>query len=186
MCVCWVCCVYISCRRDWPAGPLFFLSLYVFFLFYFMFLSFSAPSWPSPLFLSAVSCSAEWWEEARERMKSVRRETIFPKMGEGRSIMQDGCRVAWRRRKKRERERENLNFSSSFYFAGTIDLFCPRVSTFSFFSIVPVFPVFLVSSSHFLFSFLFFPSFASLQLVVSLVLRHYWLHRRKEGEKRFF
>lgn len=77
-----------------PQGLFFFFLFMSFFLFYFMFLSFSAPSWPSPLFLSAVSCSAEWWEEARERMKSVRRETIFPKMGEGRSIMQDGCRVA--------------------------------------------------------------------------------------------
>lgn len=84
----------ISYRRDRAAGPFFFFIITCFF-FLCAILAITLVFVSRFVFIRMVGRGKEMDE------KWCGETYIFPKMGEGRSIMQDGCRVAWRREKER-------------------------------------------------------------------------------------
>lgn len=87
LCVCVLSMLCISYRRDRAAGPFFFFIITCFF-FLCAILAITLVFVSRFVFIRMVGRGKEMDE------KWCGETYIFPKMGEGRSIMQDGCRVA--------------------------------------------------------------------------------------------
>lgn len=87
VCVCVLSMLCISYRRDRAAGPFFFFIITCFF-FLCAILAITLVFVSRFVFIRMVGRGKEMDE------KWCGETYIFPKMGEGRSIMQDGCRVA--------------------------------------------------------------------------------------------